>query len=167
MPPKSNIDYQEFQSDYLSDMKQEELAVKHSLHRTTIQRIAKRLGLPKRTTGPKRGDRHPCWRGGKKQVGRYMYIYTPDHPNTTKSRYMLEHRLVMEKKIGRFLGPKEVVHHKDGNPLNNVIENLVLYQTNGEHLYDELSDSEKHREAVRRGSAKRRLRIESDACQQP
>ena len=28
----------------------------------------------------------------------YVYIYAPDHPNTTKQGYVSEHRLVMEKK---------------------------------------------------------------------
>ena len=43
------------------------------------------------------------------------------------------HRTVMEKNLGRPLRPGEVVHHKDGNHLNNAPENLeVMTQT--EHL---------------------------------
>lgn len=38
----------------------------------------------------------------------------------------MEHRLVMEKSIGRFLNENEVVHHIDENPRNNSIENLRL-----------------------------------------
>jgi hypothetical protein len=36
------------------------------------------------------------------------------------------HRLVMEKFLGRKLKPQELIHHKDGNPNNNNLENLLL-----------------------------------------
>lgn len=45
---------------------------------------------------------------------------------------MLEHRFVMGAYLGRRLLPKEIVHHKDGNGLNNSIENLKL-QSISEH----------------------------------
>lgn len=35
-----------------------------------------------------------------------------------------EHRLVVEAHLGRRLDRKEIVHHVDGNPLNNNISNL-------------------------------------------
>jgi hypothetical protein len=35
-------------------------------------------------------------------------------------------RYLMEQKIGRKLLDDEQVHHKDGNPLNNAIENLEI-----------------------------------------
>ena len=37
-----------------------------------------------------------------------------------------EHRLVMARKLGRPLHRKELVHHKDGNRLNNEEGNLQL-----------------------------------------
>ena len=37
-----------------------------------------------------------------------------------------EHRVVMEEMLGRRLGPEEIVHHKDGNPHNNNLDNLEL-----------------------------------------
>ena len=36
------------------------------------------------------------------------------------------HRWIMEQHIGRKLLPEEHVHHKDGNPLNNDINNLEI-----------------------------------------
>lgn len=49
-------------------------------------------------------------------------------------RLVMEHRAVMEKKIGRPLSRAERVHHKDGNRQNNGPDNLVLYATQAQHI---------------------------------
>lgn len=43
------------------------------------------------------------------------------------------HRWVMEKHLGRRLTKEEVVHHIDGNKLNNKIKNLKLFKNQAEH----------------------------------
>jgi len=46
------------------------------------------------------------WKGGKRkggEKGQYWLIYSPKHPNTTHDGYVMEHRLVMEKYLGRYL----------------------------------------------------------------
>lgn len=43
-----------------------------------------------------------------------------------------EHRVVMERVLGRALVPGEIVHHKDGNKRNNVPANLEV-MTQSEH----------------------------------
>lgn len=57
----------------------------------------------------------------------YVLIWAPkDHPSAQKSGLIYEHRLVMERNIGRHLEEWEIVHHKNGNPSDNRIENLEL-----------------------------------------
>ena len=58
--------------------------------------------------------------------GDYLYAVVKDHPRSSKYGYVLYHRIIMENHIGRILNPNEVVHHIDGNKLNNNIENLQL-----------------------------------------
>lgn len=56
----------------------------------------------------------------------YVSIYFPDHPKSNKDGYIMEHDLIMECKIGRWLKPNEVVHHKNKIRNDNRIENLEL-----------------------------------------
>lgn len=77
------------------------------------------------------GDRHPMWSGGRLVVGGYVLVYDPD--STNKTRYTLEHRLVMERHIGRKLKKTEVVHHINEDTQDNRIENLQLCENQSEH----------------------------------
>ena len=76
------------------------------------------------------GENSSAWNGGR-IIGTkgYIYVYSPNHPNKVKKVYVAEHRLVMEKHIGRYLLKSENVHHKNGNKQDNRIENLELWNT--------------------------------------
>ena len=72
------------------------------------------------------GKRPRNWRGGRTMIGEYVYLGSPNHPNKNSGGYVAEHRLVMEKKIGRYLTSNEEVHHINGIKDDNRIENLEL-----------------------------------------
>ena len=56
------------------------------------------------------------------------YILVPNPNRLPGQRYrILEHRLVMEKHLGRRLKPGENIHHINGNRADNRIENLELW----------------------------------------
>lgn len=63
----------------------------------------------------------------------YRTIHLPEHPNSNKAGYIAEHRLVVEKFIGRYLTKEEVVHHIDENKQNNKIENLMIFKSARDH----------------------------------
>lgn len=77
----------------------------------------------------------------------YIYIYFPDHPQSTKEGYIMEHILVMECNIGRWLKEDEVVHHKNHIRDDNRIENLQL-MTFSEHARLHMLERIKERKGV-------------------
>ena len=67
----------------------------------------------------------------------YRLLYEPSHPSAMTSKnwigYIYEHIMVAEDMVvGRKLKANEVVHHLDGNRLNNRHENLVVL-SRGDH----------------------------------
>ena len=73
------------------------------------------------------GKYHYAWNGGKRTIrGGYIEVYCPTHPAARGGKYVREHRLVMEKYLGRYLLPGEQVHHKNGIKDDNKLENLEL-----------------------------------------
>jgi len=72
------------------------------------------------------GKNAPNWKNGTELHSKgWKWIYCPNHPNAHRNK-IAEHRLIMEQKIGRILTSDEMVHHINGNKLDNRVENLEL-----------------------------------------
>ena len=79
------------------------------------------------------GEHSGNFRGYRRKTSKgYIVRYAPDHPSASKAGLVMEHRYVMEQKLG-FVLPKEFdVHHINGDKTDNRIENLVVL-THGAH----------------------------------
>ena len=108
----------------------------------SIHRKANRLGLTNwKNCGGLKGTPHPwCrkrllgrlgkdaigWKGGRSEHEGYILIHKPDHPLAGSDDCVLEHRLVMEKHLGRYLKREEQVHHRNGIKNDNRLSNLEI-----------------------------------------
>ncbi len=116
---------------------------------------------------PKGADNHN-WKGGRiVQKSGYVRIHSPDHPNSTKEGYVLEHRLVMEKMIGRYLlpFPEETVNHRNGLHDDNRPENLEL-RIKGTHPPGILPEDAPHCSTCRCNAAQK-INKREEACASP
>lgn len=88
------------------------------------------------------GKNHWHWKGGKIETNGYIYVYQPSHPFCECKGYVKRANLVMEKILGRYIIPPELVHHKGTkypfgsikNKQDDRPENLQLFPNNSEHM---------------------------------
>lgn len=112
---------------YLKGLSRKEIGSDVGLSPTGVYRVLRKYKISKPRGYHLKGKRSQNWRGGRnKTIYGYYEVYAPDHPFIQKSGYVKEHRLVVEKKIGRFLLPSEIVHHKNGIKDDNRINNLEI-----------------------------------------
>lgn len=93
---------------------------KNNLKSLKCLSCAGRISFAKRSPVPKRcGKANHFWKGGrhKQSEGYILILLQPDdffYPMTNADGYVLEHRLVVAKGLGRCLHRWEIVHHKKG-----------------------------------------------------
>jgi hypothetical protein len=115
-----------------------DIAVRYSVHPSSVLDALKRGGVPIRGRGKDRGKKtrggalHPAFKGARRVYKGYVWVYKPDSPMANNRGRALEHRLVMAEHLGRVLLRTEHVHHRNGVTTDNRIENLALLSA-GEH----------------------------------
>ena len=89
----------------------------------------------RRMSESRQGAKNHNWKGGRNHRNDgYIMLLVPGHPSANSNGYIMEHRLVMGKYLGRLLNSEEVVHHVNEDRADNRRENLTLFSSKRKHL---------------------------------
>ncbi|WP_290756943.1 MULTISPECIES: HNH endonuclease [unclassified Exiguobacterium] len=95
--------------------------------------------------------------GRKRTPKGYVTLLIHTHPNAAKNGYIMEHRVVMEMQLGRYLKSDEVVHHKNHTKHDNRISNLEVLD-HAEHTilhHTGIKFSDERKEKIRMSALER------------
>ena len=116
---------------YLRGMTAQQISEKYKFYKQSILNSLKRSSIERRKDWKRAsGEKNGKWKGGIRMIKGYRHIHLPAHRLSRKDGWVAEHRLLKEKEIKN---KKQIVHHKDGNRLNNKKTNLKVYKNNGVH----------------------------------
>ena len=91
-------------------------------------------------------SKNPNWKGGRTIASNgYVLVKMPDHPGADVRGYVYEHRLVAEKKLGRYLRPGEEAHHKNEITTDNDPDNIEMKKSRAEHALEHRTEKNKFR----------------------
>lgn len=65
----------------------------------------------------------------------YIEEWCPD-----RGKYVYQHRLIVERQIGRYLRPEERVHHRNHNRLDNEPSNLLHLPSQSAHIAEHVAE---------------------------
>ena len=104
--------------------------------KTTIQQNVVRYGMrmTKREKKEARRTRNDAQCGYITTEHGYLKRMAREHPAAGGGGYVMEHRLVGEAAIGRYLVEGEIVHHISMRVQDNRIENLAVLPSNRAHM---------------------------------
>lgn len=113
---------------YENGMSQEAIAGVMGTSQAVVSRVLRNAGVEmrKQVSGGRRNDGRTITEGGYVRV----QLLRDDTFAVMRDRsgYVLEHRIVMARALGRPLQDKETVHHINGDHADNRLENLQLRQ---------------------------------------
>lgn len=75
-------------------------------------------------------------KGVYKTTDNYVKVRALNHPFADSAGNVMQHRLVVEAALGRYLQPEETVHHKNGIKNDNRLENLELLESRYAHVLE-------------------------------
>lgn len=111
----------------VSGLSQTKIALALGRSQSFVTRMFRNHGIPQRDL---RREAHGKWNGGRMKAGAYWRVQVentdPMYVMANNAGYVLEHRLVMARAVGRPLTAHETVHHINGDCADNRIENLQL-----------------------------------------
>lgn len=112
-------------------LSQQQIATQVGKSQALISRVLISRGMP--TKMKRSGADHGSWRGGRiiNELGYVSVLVSLDDEMASMrggTGYVLEHRLVVARWLGRPLSRHETVHHINGDNGDNRLENLQLRQ---------------------------------------
>jgi len=142
-------------------LSQTEISKKVNLSTGHISRLFNKYSIPKRPKGYwlydrpkvikiiKIGDQKHKITGRKETKKGYVVLTIKTHPRASVGRCVMEHRVIMEAYLGRYLNENEIVHHKNGIKNDNRLENLEVMD-HADHTLEHHTDAKRSEETKRK-----------------